>query len=341
VTLAGLPAGLETATASAATCVNWSGIPADNSAVPDNVLNAASVLSPCSAWAVGWNSGSPNQNLIENWDGTQWTAVASPSPGTSDNVLNGVHAISPSNAWAVGSYNDGGGDRSLILHWDGNNWAKVASPSPGDAASLSGIDADSAGDAWAVGDYTIIAAGAPARADATGRDGAARSATSGSHTLTLHWNGTKWKQVASPTPGSGGGLTGVTATSAGNVWAVGDYTGTGGADLSMILHWNGTAWKRQASPVPGTASGLTGVDATSAGNAWAVGLFGNGTADQTLTLHWNGTRWAQVPSPDVPASANQLNAVAVASASSASNIWAVGDYAASPTSDLAFAIHCC
>ena len=44
---------------------------------------------------------------------------------------------------------------------------------------------------------------------------------------------------------------------------------------------------------------------------------------QTLTLHWNGTKWAQVPSPDVGASANSLNGVATASASSAR---AVGSY---------------
>ena len=271
--LAGLLTGLETASASAATCVSWSGTPADNSGMPDNVLTATSVLSPCDAWAVGWNSGTTvNQTLIEHWHGGSWTVQASPDPGAGANVLNGVRATSPTNAWAVGTFSNGAGvDQTLILHWNGSGWAPVASPNPGSTTSLSAIDAVSARDVWAVGDYSIVAAGPPARADATGRDAAARTATTGSRTLVLHWNGTSWKQVASPTPGSGGDLTGVTATSASNAWAVGGYTGTGGAGLNMILHWNGTSWKRQASPAPGTASSLSAADATSAANAWAVG----------------------------------------------------------------------
>jgi len=227
--------------------------------VPDNVLTATSVLSACDAWAVGWISGNgANQNLTERWNGSSWSAVTSPSPGTTDNVLNGVDVLSLSNAWAVGAYSDGGVVRGLILHWDGGAWTKVASPNPSSDTSLSAIDAVSASDIWAVGDYgTIVAAGAAARAYASGRDATGRTASTASHTLVLHWNGTSWKQVASPTPGSGGGLLGVTATSASNAWAVGDFTGTGGANLNVILHWNGTAWTRQASPAPGTARTAT------------------------------------------------------------------------------------
>jgi hypothetical protein len=337
VTLAVSLAGLPAATASAASCVSWSGTPAQNSVAGYNVLTAASVLLPCDAWAVGWFSGNgANQTLIENWNGTSWNTVTSPSPGTTDNILNGVAAISRSDAWAVGSYSDGGVVQGLILHYDGSGWTKVPSPNPSGDTTLAAIGAVSASDIWAVGDFGIVAAaaparaavsarsGAPARADASGRDASARTASTTSHTLVLHWDGTSWKQVASPTPGTGGGLTGVTATSASNAWAVGDFTAAGGANLSMILHWNGTAWARQASPAPGTASGLTAADATSASDAWAVGFFNNGTVARTLTLHWNGTQWAQVPSPDGAPTDNLLNGVAAASATSAR---AVGGYA--------------
>src|SRR5215472_9366368 len=78
VMLAGLLTCLGTATASAATCVTWSGTPAVNPGASGNVLAAATVLSPCDAWAVGWGSSGPvNQTLIEHWDGASWTVVAS------------------------------------------------------------------------------------------------------------------------------------------------------------------------------------------------------------------------------------------------------------------------
>src|SRR5262249_7387823 len=43
---------------------------------------------------------------------------------------------------------------------------------------------------------------------------------------------------------------------------------------------------------------------------------------QTLTEHWNGTAWSVVPSPNVGAGHNYLNAVA---AVAANDVWAVGN----------------
>jgi hypothetical protein len=188
-------------------------------------LAATTVLSPCDAWAVGWAAnGGVNQTLTEHWDGASWTVVASPDPGTAANLLNGVHAISSDDVWAVGAYADSSADRTLILHWNGSSWTKVASPNPGNVASLSGIDAVSASDAWAVGQYSVVAAGARGR-----------SAVLGTHTLVLHWNGSTWKQVASPNPVDGGGLTAVTATSASNAWAVGGFTAASSTNQNLIL----------------------------------------------------------------------------------------------------------
>src|SRR5215469_3642357 len=137
VTLAGLLTCLGTATASAATCVSWSGTPAVSPRTSSNLLAATTVLSPCDAWAAGWGAnGGVNQTLIEHWDGASWAVVDSPDPGTGANILNGVHAISADDVWAVGAYSDGAGDRILILHWNGGAWTKVASPNPGSTASL-------------------------------------------------------------------------------------------------------------------------------------------------------------------------------------------------------------
>src|SRR2546430_11599041 len=48
------------------------------------------------------------------------------------------------------------------------------------------------------------------------------AAGGGNKTLILHWNGTTWAHVPSPNPASFNNLTGVTATSASNAWAVGE-----------------------------------------------------------------------------------------------------------------------
>src|SRR6516164_9229758 len=143
----------------------------------------------------------------------------------------------------------------------------------------------------------------------------------------LHWNGTAWKQVPSPTPKTGGALFGVTATSATNAWAVGCagncFQGFGGIK-TLILHWNGVAWKQVPSPSPGNGSALSSVTAASANSAWAVGCtafcFLHSVAPQTVILHWNGTAWTQVPSP----AQARIGALSGVAATSAGDVWAVG-----------------
>jgi hypothetical protein len=202
-----------------------------------------------------------------------------------------------------------GGKRARVWHWNGTKltagpWHQVA-PGAAPAApthiagDLSGVAATSASNAWAVG------------------------ITGHQKTLIVHWNGTAWTQVPSPSPGPEGDiLSGVAATSADSAWAVG-YTGNGG-DLSsyktLILHWNGAVWKQVPSPSPAGAY-LTGVAATSATNAWAVGSVGY---LKTLILHWNGKVWKQVSSPNPEPGENIEHFLTGVAVTSASNAWAVG-----------------
>ena len=89
--------------------------------------------------------------------------------------------------------------------------------------------------------------------------------------LIAHWNGTAWTITPSPAAGT---LTGITARSASDVWAVG-YT-TGPADPHPAL--NGTAWTTVSSPNVGSASQLTSVSASpGAAIVWAAisGLSGS------------------------------------------------------------------
>jgi hypothetical protein len=242
-----------------------------------NILYGVAAASAGNAWAVGeYSNGTDLLSLIEHWDGTAWAQVPSPSVGTDRNLLNGVAATSAKDAWAVGYYDPGNpGEtdyQTLIEHWDGTSWTVVPSPSPGgpDHANwLYSVAATSPTNAWAVGDFD--------------------NGTS-LQTLIEHWNGSRWKRVAAPSPGSvSNDLHGVTALSASNVWAVGgSYDGGADGGQTLIEHWNGTAWAQVPSPDPGAANGnnLFGVAGASARNIWAVGYYyPDASTQQPVALH--------------------------------------------------------
>ena len=83
----------------------------------------------------------------------------------------------------------------------------------------------------------------------------------GLRTVILHWNGTAWKRV--PSPSIAGSLSSVAAISGGDAWAA-RHLHPAGRGAPLILHWNGKAWKRVPSPNPGAGTVLDGVAATSA-----------------------------------------------------------------------------
>lgn len=135
---------------------------------------------------------------------------------------------------------------------------------------LLAVTVASQSNAWAVGYYT--------------------TASNVSKTLTLHWNGHSWKQVASPdpaAPGMGNELDDVAATSASDTWAVGYYVNASHVARSMVLYWNGTAWRVMPSPDRSTNTQLTGVVAVSRTNVWVTGFYDTSAfVSQTLISHW-------------------------------------------------------
>src|SRR5207253_7101542 len=70
------------------------------------------------------------------------------------------------------------------------------------------------------------------------------------HTLVEHWDGTSWSVVPSPDPSASGSiLYGITAVSANDVWAVGDYPyGSAGGHVTLTEHWDGSSWSVVPSP---------------------------------------------------------------------------------------------
>ena len=311
----GGPAGLRTL------AVHWSGkgwarvpVPSPGNGISGSTLSGVSAVSAADAWAVGGYETSARvfKTLAVRWDGSHWSQVPSPNPGGAQGSgLAAVSAVSAADAWAVGGDTIKRVAKDLVLHWDGSHWSQVPSPSPGGAqgSGLSAVSAVSAADAWAVGCYGF------------------NVNTGAAVTLALHWDGTRWAQVATPSPGAAHSacLDGVTALSASDAWAVGFFTPspTSGAQKPLVLHWDGARWTQVPSPAPGDTlvTELTGVDAISATDAWAVGDVFNGTSQtqRTLIFHWNGTRWARVASPS-PGFSTLYGVGAV----SAADAWAVG-----------------
>jgi hypothetical protein len=249
--------------------------------------------------------------------------------------LYAVSADSASDAWAVGTAYTAPAGRgyyqSLTLHWNGTSWAKVNSPDPGgttpgslNGTYLTGVAAVSPTDAWAVGYYykppTLSSNGA----------------------MLLHWNGTKWANVAPANLGNAG-LESVSAVSATDIWAVGGYTTSSGQHQLLMLHYNGTKWSQVAAPASASGSGaapsyLNQVKAISATDAWAAGAYPAGGGSQTLMLHWNGTKWSRVATPN-PGGASENNVVTGVGASSATNVWGVGYYNTKTTDGEPFSMH--
>jgi hypothetical protein len=261
-------------------------------------------------WAVG--SGVKQQDtqgypLAEHWTGSSWHPMTLPAPqkNTFGIDLVGVAGSGADNVWAVGSAPTG----PLFEHWNGRSWRRKAVP---DATRFTpaGVAVVSRRAAWAVGSYP-----GP-------QGGLAR-------TRILRWNGSSWHRAGSPNPSGRQGydeLFAVSAHSARNVWAVGDYK-RGSRIHTLVLHWNGSGWQRVGSPNPGTARKdvLDAVVAVGSKNVWAVGSYRARTkAQRPLVEHWDGRRWrvVQAPSANPTSGFDVLNAV---SAASARDVWAVGN----------------
>jgi hypothetical protein len=241
-------------------------------------------------------------------DGTGWSVV--PTPDVANGLtLEGVKALAPTDAWAVGwaSVDDYLDDQSAALHWDGGAWTLVPVPQPGGDSTdrLLAVDGVAANDVWAVGVYADL--------------------QDHQHSETLHWNGSAWSLVPNPCD-TAGGLTGVSALSRSDVWAVGTNT---------VCHYDGTSWQLVPSPQPRPAYqeiayGLQGVSAASATDAWAVGYRaiqqGESIIDLAVAEHWNGHAWSLVTA--IPGQALQgVDDLAPGSA------WAVGTDGFGPVLD--------
>jgi hypothetical protein len=109
-----------------------------------------------------------------------------------------------------------------------------------------------------------------------------------------------WEIAQTANPGDlSNQLTGVTALSGGEAWAV----GASGADVTapasvLIERWNGAAWTAEEGPAPGTqVNELRAVDAAEPNDVWAVGRTSSGFGDRPLVLRYDGSAWLEMEVP--------------------------------------------
>ena len=136
---------------------------------------------------------------------------------------------------------------------------------------------------------------------------------------------TGWSVATVPQTGNNTILTGASAVSSTDAWAVGEqFAAAGQAPPPPVSYkWNGSAWSLVATPTLGVTSSLLSVSASSATDAWAVGMSVLGRHDDgTLMEHWNGGAWSVNSSLVVTGYTAELTGVVDVSPT---NAWAVGE----------------
>jgi hypothetical protein len=246
----------------------WDGNAWTLSNAPDrsfnDVLTGVAAVSADDAWAVGaWDPGGTARDrpLVEHWNGSAWSIVSLPDVGFSE--LDAVDAVSADDVWAVGS-SDGG---TLTMHWDGSRWTRIPSPNLGQSEqALADVSAVAADDVWAVG---TVQSGQPFPGK----------------TLVIHWDGSAWSPVRSPSPTSGDIVTGVVAFGAADSWMVGTYFPNAITNKALTVRF--TAAGAQQVTVPGKNS-FDDVDGVAPDDVWTVG---------GGIFHNDGTGWRRVVAP--------------------------------------------
>lgn len=285
----------------------WSRVSIDVHASAE--LAGVTATSRTDAWAVGdltTRSGTV-KTLTLHWNGSKWVRKHSPSPRGSAQLTAVSQPSRAGRLWAAGHYQTPRGTRGLFMYWSvrhfkwvrtgttplrdealltgiataaharplavgysanrattlayrwtGSKWERRHTPNPGEGYNdpLAAVAQTSSSDAWAVG---------------------TQSTATSSATFILHWNGSKWRKVHSPSPGTTyfptASLCGVSALSRHDAWAVGDDVPDMAhhREATVALQRAGTKWRVVATPNPSTSNALLAVTATSDKNAWAVG----------------------------------------------------------------------
>ena len=302
----------------------WSEYPCPNMGLGAE-LQAVCVVPPDGAIAVGRYADNnqllpPPVPFAVRWDpnARQWVPIIPNRIVATDYYISGVSGTSGQDVWLVGNTipQAGGPSQTHVQHWDGNAWAVV--PRPNVNAQL-------------FNSLIAVTALTPNLAFAVGQG-------NGNETMVQRWDGKLWKIVSSPnapdTRQLGWNcLSGVAATSAKSLCAVGTYTPeekpwaeTLILESQVIDQWRIIAHPPFAGVQELDRHELYGVALDPAGGAWAAGnvmIAGNVNVSHPLVLHRDkGGPWT-VMTDKPKGSAGGLAGV---TAVTKSDVWAVGWY---------------
>ena len=112
----------------------------------------------------------------------------------------------------------------------------------------------------------------------------------------LHFDGKRWTEVATPSPGPGfSTLFSVSASAPDDVWAAGEWWGGDDGDaVPWMVHFDGTSWSAAEIPDLTTNGGFSGVSALDADTAVAVGVdYSYPVDDSRIVIEWDGNSWTR------------------------------------------------
>jgi hypothetical protein len=290
----------------------WSVVPSPNIGGLENALYGVAARARDDVWAVGRyidpGNGTTRKTLAMHWDGRAWSITPTENGGFGNSYLQAIRMFASNDVWAVGFYGMESSSQPLTMHWDGGHWSLVANPTLDNSAGsrVFAVDGTSTTDLWAVGHHFVGGVAVP---------------------FTMHWDGSRWSVVSSPTvSGVPTVLRGVKAIAPNNALAVG-YSGASGTGQAVIHRWDGSTWRAVPSPAVGEGSFLWDIEATSANDVWAAGNHLSGGVTRTLIERWNGQEWSVVQCPNAGTGGNYIFGLAIISAR---EIWGAGFSVASP-----------
>ena len=244
-------------------------------------------------WAVGrCHNDFSYEGCVSRYNGSRWYHVAIPTQFTADAQFDSIRAFSTTNVLIGGEI----GGIDAIIRWNGKTWTRVKDvPYTG---SISGIAGTLSTRLFSAGnsDEALFEAEQP---------------------------GGSWR-----VGGLFGGMTdtGISASSAENVWVVGNLTVDPDTEYPLAVRWNGSA---MVDLEEGTVSAfdreLTAVATTRPDNTWAVGYTAtaSGTDATVIDQYTGGPSLTELDSPNVAGVSNHLLAI-TAVPDSETDLWAVG-----------------
>ena len=200
---------------------SWTVVPTPGPGSTGNHLYAVDAVSSDNVWAAGMqlSGDSPDQGLVEHWDGQQWSVVPLPAQASADLVMLTGVAATGSQVWVAGEADSPeGGGQPLVEGYQDGSWTTAQLPAVPDGANWTNLwGIEIAGDSvWAVGTFVD-------------------PATDNSNALVLKGTDGTWTINNAPDAGSGSNILGGIANVDGQLWAGGIYD-NGGSVIPLIMH---------------------------------------------------------------------------------------------------------